>query len=146
MKLTLTSLLQLEWGHWWLFWLAMSLECWPTSQMSFPICSGMQQNFRCKSPGKLFSSYLCPLVEPEISGEYCQLVSAMHAEGDCLTFWVILKTLWVKTALSLCILVFDFAGTGGIVSLKVLFLNFPCYLIHMCSSWLCTYISAGKSL
>jgi hypothetical protein len=50
------------------------------------------------------------------------------------------------TALSLCILVFDFAGTGGIVTLKVLFLNFPCYLKHMCSSCLCTIVSAGKSL
>jgi hypothetical protein len=79
----------------------MSLESFPTSQMSFPIGSGMQQNFRCKSPGKLFSSYLRPLVEHEIRGEYCQLVSAMHTEGDCLTFWVILKRLCYECTQSL---------------------------------------------
>ncbi len=33
------KLLQLEWGYYWIFWLAMSLECSPTSWPSLPMAS-----------------------------------------------------------------------------------------------------------
>jgi hypothetical protein len=33
------NLLQLEWGYYWIFWLAMSLECSPTSWPSLPMAS-----------------------------------------------------------------------------------------------------------
>jgi hypothetical protein len=33
------NLLQLEWGYYWIFWSAMSLECSPTSWPSLPMAS-----------------------------------------------------------------------------------------------------------
>jgi hypothetical protein len=39
-KLAIRSLLQLEWRYYWLFWLVVSLECYPMSQTSFSVASG----------------------------------------------------------------------------------------------------------
>lgn len=40
LKLTLPCLLLHEWGYYWLFWLPISLECWPTSSPNLPIAFG----------------------------------------------------------------------------------------------------------